>query len=109
MLSTPMPFGKYKGWPLWDVPGDYLLWVLRECARLRPGLRLDIQAELRSRVAAAGPETPPPGNTLALTSALIRTWHREMVLRYHPDRGGSHEAMQAINDAHDRLKELAGV
>jgi curved DNA-binding protein CbpA len=40
---------------------------------------------------------------------LIGRWYREMSLRFHPDRGGSDEAMQAINHAHDRLKELAGV
>jgi hypothetical protein len=31
---------------------------------------------------------------------------REMALRYHPDRGGSTEAMQAVNDYYQRLKEL---
>ena len=43
-----------------------------------------------------------------MTADVVRTWHREMVLKFHPDRGGSNEAMQAINTAHDRLKELVG-
>jgi len=25
--ESPMPFGKYKGEPLEDVPGSYLLWL----------------------------------------------------------------------------------
>ena len=25
--STPMPFGKYKGRKMEDVPADYLLWL----------------------------------------------------------------------------------
>lgn len=25
--STPMPFGKYMGKPMIDVPGPYLLWL----------------------------------------------------------------------------------
>jgi hypothetical protein len=29
-----------------------------------------------------------------------------MVLRFHPDRGGSTEAMQALNQAADRLREI---
>jgi curved DNA-binding protein CbpA len=33
-------------------------------------------------------------------------WYRGLVLKYHPDRGGSHEAMVAINDAHERLVAL---
>jgi hypothetical protein len=32
-----------------------------------------------------------------------------MTLKYHPDRFGSHEAMTAINHAHERLRQLAGV
>ncbi len=28
--KSPMPFGKYKGDPLEDVPDDYLLWLLRQ-------------------------------------------------------------------------------
>jgi predicted SprT family Zn-dependent metalloprotease len=40
---------------------------------------------------------------------VIQKWFREMCLKYHPDRGGNTKVMQALNDAHDRLKELCGV
>jgi hypothetical protein len=40
---------------------------------------------------------------------VIRRWFREMCLKYHPDRNGDTKVMQALNDAHDRLKELCGV
>jgi curved DNA-binding protein CbpA len=40
---------------------------------------------------------------------MIRQWYRGLVLDFHPDRGGSHEAMQAINEAHERLRKLAGL
>jgi hypothetical protein len=33
----------------------------------------------------------------------------EMSMKYHPDRGGNVQVMQAINHAHDRLRQLAGV
>jgi uncharacterized protein (DUF3820 family) len=26
LKSTPMPFGKYKGWPLIDLPEPYVVW-----------------------------------------------------------------------------------
>lgn len=28
--DSPMPFGKYEGTKLGDVPADYLLWLLRQ-------------------------------------------------------------------------------
>jgi hypothetical protein len=39
-------------------------------------------------------------------AGIIRRWYRDMTLRFHPDREGSHEAMKAINQAHDRLAKL---
>lgn len=30
LVSTPMPFGKYKGTLLADLPGNYLNWFARE-------------------------------------------------------------------------------
>jgi hypothetical protein len=101
-----MPFGKFRGQRVCDLPSDYLQWVLGNCANMNPGLRLDVRAELLGRgyldpaeevSAAAGP---------ALTVGLLKRWHREMVLKYHPDRGGSNEAMAAINDGHKRLRQM---
>lgn len=30
IANTEMPFGKYKGWRLIDVPEEYLLWFARK-------------------------------------------------------------------------------
>jgi uncharacterized protein len=30
LLSTEMPFGKHKGTPIADLPGNYLNWFARE-------------------------------------------------------------------------------
>jgi hypothetical protein len=77
---------------------------------LKPWLRAAIQAELERREQGdqeqddRGQQTCPPVDW----SAVIRRWHRELVLRWHPDRGGTKEAAQAIEDAHDLLKRLVG-
>lgn len=38
-----MPFGKYRGEILADIPGDYLLWLLRNCRSIKPELRYAIE------------------------------------------------------------------
>lgn len=30
LVTTSMPYGKYKGWLLADLPGNYLNWFARE-------------------------------------------------------------------------------
>jgi hypothetical protein len=40
---------------------------------------------------------------------IIQGWYRDLSKLYHPDRGGSVEQMQAVNEAHDRLRKLVGV
>jgi len=40
-----MPFGRYAGKELEDVPADYLEWALRDCG-LRPDLAEEMQNQL---------------------------------------------------------------
>jgi hypothetical protein len=52
------------------------------------------------------PRYPAP---LVDLPSVIKTWYRALCLDYHPDRGGSHEAMVAITDAKERLERMVGV
>lgn len=64
---------------------------------------------------APPPPAPKPQNGLSeriilgfgphvvLTAALVKERRRELAKLYHPDRGGSHEALARVNDAADRL------
>jgi hypothetical protein len=98
-----MPFGKHKGEDIDDVPRDYLRWVLSNVDLRDHGLkraicdRLDMPAEQ--------PRAPEP--PVGAIEKLIRAWHRAMALKYHPDRGGSHDAMVAVNDGAEILRALA--
>jgi hypothetical protein len=96
-----MPWGKYKDQLLQDIPPKYLLYVLRSRRPLRPELRREIRDLLGEEAAGVNPAPSTQD-----WQALLRRWHREMVLRFHPDRGGSHEAMTALNIAFQRLQEL---
>jgi uncharacterized protein (DUF3820 family) len=40
-----MPFGKWKGEKLEDIPPDYLEWALENCD-LRPALQAEMEAQL---------------------------------------------------------------
>lgn len=104
-MITHMPFGRHKGRPLSEIPSEYLSWLLRECD-LRPWLHDAVEAELQDRVSGFRQEHDHPPVAL---DTIITQWHRELVKRHHPDRGGSLEAMKAINDAADRLRTLVGV
>jgi hypothetical protein len=42
-------------------------------------------------------------------AGVIKPWFAGLAMRFHPDRGGSHAAMVALNEAHDRLRELVGL
>jgi len=100
-----MPFGKHRGQPLEEVPTSYLQWLLDNCD-LRPQLQEAVEEELGQRWSQPPPEPVYAIAELSPWEEVVRTWHREMALRFHPDRGGSAEVMKALNHAADRLKEL---
>jgi hypothetical protein len=58
-IDRQMPFGKYKGTRIEEVPDDYLCWLKAE-TELREPLRSVVDRELQRRrnPDAAGPKTP---------------------------------------------------
>jgi hypothetical protein len=106
-----MPFGKHSGCRVADVPSSYLAWALTNVSRLDWSLRQAIEAELARRHDAAAQPPPRPEATkgpqsLASWQPVVDRWYREMVMKFHPDRGGSNEAAQAINHANDQLRKM---
>jgi hypothetical protein len=112
MVDPVMDFGKHCGRRVSEVPTSYLRWVIREATEISPWLRRCIQDEVARRDGGRhDTPQPPPRQSGAMVNIgeVVRQWWREMALRYHPDRGGSTEVMQALNNAHQRLRELAGI
>jgi hypothetical protein len=106
-----MPFGKHAGKRLDEVPPGYLVWVLENCRRIDPDLREAIEQMLEE--GGSSEPDPTPGRRWRTDPpagpdwpAVIRQWYRSLCFDFHPDRGGTTEAMQAINEAHDRLRRL---
>jgi hypothetical protein len=105
-----MPWGKYRGEDLAEVPSSYLAWVVEECD-LRPALETAVRAELADRFGRPCPACLARAlrsQGPALTLDLIAGWYRQLALRHHPDRGGLPGAMVGINAAHDLLLEMVG-
>ena len=76
-----MPFGKYRGRPLSEVPTDYLKWLLR-LSNLSDDLREAVRAELKDRPPEYRKfEIPPlPEPIIPPYDSLMRTltaWMRD--------------------------------
>lgn len=99
-----MPFGRYRGVPIADLPHDYLLWLTT--ISLRPPLRAAVERELRAREQRArhhhhdARRCPSPD----LVEELIGVGFRALARRYHPDAGGTHEQMISLTAAVDWLR-----
>jgi hypothetical protein len=59
---------------------------------------------------AAEPAPPSANGAPPDVGGTLKKWIREMTMKHHPDRTlDDGKVMAAINDAHDRLKELFGI
>jgi hypothetical protein len=108
MSYSSMPFGKYRGVPLRDIPLEYLGWLLT--IDLRPALEESVRSEIERRTVRY--EAPsyiyarclPKGVRVSDVLALIDAGRRSLAKRHHPDvAGGDTETMQTINRAADFL------
>jgi Putative quorum-sensing-regulated virulence factor len=99
-LTVKMPFGKFKGLPVSELPDDYLDWLSE--IELREPLRTAVEQEIEARRAI---ETLPAVEIRNVAVEIISAGLRSLSLKRHPDAGGSHEAMVRLNAAHHWLKE----
>jgi putative quorum-sensing-regulated virulence factor len=118
-----MPFGKYKGHTLSEIPEDYLCWILDNLLDLRPTLRRAIGNELAWREESsrygqrghysydhASSAHPSSGLLVGETDRpmmrdLIERGYRALAARLHPDLGGDTRAMQHLNALIEKLRK----
>src|SRR5258708_26334013 len=125
MANVKMPFGKHRGKRLISIPTEYLVWLRDENEDLDAELRKAVDHELSRRDDVPPPpggEPPPPrtvvpdsGPTVEVRNmsplgqtlvGSVRMLFRNLALKYHPDRGGSQVAMEALNELHDQVQDL---
>jgi hypothetical protein len=95
-----MPFGKFKGDYVFNLPDNYLLW-LRENIELREPLKTYVVNEIEARGLI------PERSSLTLDPVRVKAIYRKLSLMFHPDRiGGDGEAQQALNLFYERLTKV---
>ncbi len=93
-----MPFGKFKGCEVRDLPDDYLGWLYEI---VQPGILADcVYAEYQMRGFELLTEAPPR------VKEIIDAGFRTLTLTHHPDIGGSGDAMREIIEARAWLQKL---
>lgn len=100
-----MPFGKYKGVEILELPSNYILYAL-ETFDLPEELTISLTQIFYDRLI----NLPNCGGYfenmvlfVGAEPAKVKSIYKALTLKYHPDKGGSHEAMQAINEFRDLL------
>ena len=104
-----MPFGKYRGRLLRDLPGWYVEW-LREQSYLRDPLKSALDAEAARRIdenrgTDFHTETPDVCPDPQIANAVITAGLHALAKRNHPDRAGDHARMVAVNLCVEWLRE----
>lgn len=102
-----MPFGKYRGTALTAVPIDYLQWLSSQ-----PGIREPLLTAMKTELShrmdrEQPPPAPPPLNRCPnpdVAYEIISTGLRYLARKHHPDAGGDHETMVALNNCCDWLR-----
>jgi uncharacterized protein (DUF3820 family) len=100
MNYETMPWGKFKGQRIIDLPPNYLTYSLIE---------FDLPIELRQLMIKVLLQHIDPYNQINsfenIESEKVKNVYKKLCLKYHPDKGGNTEAMQAINDFRRMLNE----
>ncbi len=87
-----MPFGKYRGERVQDLPENYLNWLWEN---------IDLREPLRSEVLSCLFGDPPA----TVPEDALKATYRDLAKKWHPDMGGTTEAMQAVNEFYERLRQ----
>jgi hypothetical protein len=99
--------GQAGGWLIthkkWFV--EPTAWPYVRGRLVEAGCILDEEPTVEENNNRATTDKPAAGSVSSL-EPIIRDWYHRLALRFHPDRGGTNEAMQIVNYAHDELRRL---
>ena len=101
-----MPWGKYRGYELESLPDDYLWWLYGRDLMSNWDLSEEVSCMVHDRF----PEkftvySSPMVQSHGINPDDINRIYRKLAAKWHPDRGGTTAAMQALNDFKMELLE----
>lgn len=96
-MSYKMPYGKYKGLALEQIPTTYLEWILKSMKESAASIEDELEAREQQESA-----------TLSMARRLIEAGYRQLAKQMHPDAGGDTAAMQELNGTVERLRRTVG-
>lgn len=95
-----MPFGKFKGYDLKEIPDDYLQWLMFEID-LREPLRSAVHREYYARSQDREYEETAAST---LDANRIKGIYWNLARQYHPDKGGNGDVMKGINIFYEAIQ-----
>ncbi len=106
-----MPFGKYKGWDIDELPISYVVYLLEECfledsfkQKLKELVRTNLLCDETSEYIHLS-ELKRDFVGIDMLHCVINEAYRKAVIIAHPDKGGCHEAVIAINEFKKHILE----
>jgi Putative quorum-sensing-regulated virulence factor len=105
--NVTIPFGKYNGKLLTDLPDQYIAWLLSPGVELREPLRQSVvgEASRRERVREAERAAAlVTADVVAAANEIIKQGVRVLTRINHPDAGGSVDTMKAVNNGAELLR-----
>jgi uncharacterized protein (DUF3820 family) len=95
MNYVKFPFGKYKGYPIDEIPLNYIVYALEN---------MDLPDELNEQLKESLIEQLELDVKESKEDINIKYAYKTMAKKYHPDMGGSDYAMQIINEFYNIIK-----
>jgi hypothetical protein len=103
-----MPFGKFRGWQVQDLPESYLEWLLESVDLREPLLSVVREAlDLEEEDDTPATRSSVPAEVRQAAKEIVSTGYRLLALKRHPDRGGGHTEMVLLNRAKELLEKYA--
>ncbi len=116
-----MPFGKYEGHEVDDLPLGYLNWLVDNIVFNDAELEDEVWAVIESRhvhrderlrrereaaqIVRVTQSCPSPG----LWAEVVKAGMRSIQKKYHPDLGGDHDDMIQVNAIREWINEYVSV
>ena len=102
---TRIPWGKYAGWDLSEIPLSYLCWVIEKNSDSPTLISRECKKEVIRRLGGSSSQENKkkgPEKEKKPTKSWFMGWYRRASVAAHPDlNGGNKDLMKLVNEIKD--------